>query len=80
MRTSIEIPDALLARARRVARRRKLTLRALVEEGLRHVVSQEGTPAYRLEDRSFAGDGYAAGVAADDWEKIRELIYEGRGS
>jgi hypothetical protein len=35
MRTSIDIPEPLLRRARAVARRRKTTLRAVLLDGLR---------------------------------------------
>ena len=38
MKTTVEISDALLKEARRVAARRNVTLRTLIEEGLRQVV------------------------------------------
>jgi hypothetical protein len=81
MRTSIEISDALLERVRRVARRRGTTLRALVEEGLRRVLAErESEPAFCLEDGSFGEGGLVDGLAEGDWERIRELTYEGRGT
>ena len=39
MRTTIEIPDSLLAKAKKAAIERRTTLRALVEAGLRKVLS-----------------------------------------
>jgi hypothetical protein len=80
MKTTIDIADPLLHDARRVAARDGTTLRALVEEGLRHVVSQKGKkPPFRLRKASFKGQGLNPELADAGWEKIRELIYEGRG-
>jgi hypothetical protein len=41
MKTTIEIADSLLDEAKRLAARRGVTLRTVVEEGLRHVVKAE---------------------------------------
>lgn len=81
MRTSIDIPDPLLRRARRVARSRGTTLRALVVDGLRALLN-DARPAdtsYELPDHSFQGDGLVDGLAWTDWDEIRERVYEGRG-
>lgn len=82
MRTSIDLSDGILARARRLARQRGITLRALMEEGLRRVLSeQRDTPhAFRLEDVTFGDGGLTGDLSESDWERIRELTYEGRGS
>lgn len=51
MKTTIEISDDLLQRARRLADERGLTLRALVEEGLRlslQARSEPAQPTFRL--------------------------------
>ncbi len=43
MKTTIDIADPLLREARKLANREGTTLRALVEQGLRHVIrSYEG--------------------------------------
>lgn len=78
MRTSFDLPDALLRKAKALARQRGTTVRALVEEGLRRVVAQETTPKqpFRLEDGSFKGDGLVPGLEWGDWDRIRELLYE----
>ena len=82
MRTSIDLADGLLGRARRLARQRGITLRALVEEGLRRVLSEQRDtpPAFRLEDVTFGKGGLTEEFSESDWEKLRELTYEGRGS
>ena len=77
---SVEICDSLLARARRVMERRRVTLRSLVEEGLRRVLHDEReTAEFRLRDARFDGPtGFARGRSeADVMEAIRE-VNEGR--
>jgi Bacterial antitoxin of type II TA system, VapB len=81
MKTTVDISDALLDDARKMADRRGVTLRALIEEGLRHVVkSGARRPRFTLRDASFAGDGLSPEFADGDWERIREAVYKGRGA
>jgi hypothetical protein len=80
MRTSIELPDPILKRAKRVARQRGTTLRALIEEGLRKVLDEaEPVRPFRLRDASFGQEGLVDGLTDGDWDRIRDLSYEGRG-
>ena len=76
VKTTVEISDALLARAKRQARRTGQPLRALIEEGLRSVLSQEqGRPSYRLPDLS-QGDAQAKNpLEALSWQELRQAIY-----
>jgi hypothetical protein len=64
-----------------VAERRGVTLRTLIEEGLRHVVRSGArrTP-FRLRDVSFAGEGLDPAYADGEWERIRDAAYAGRGA
>ena len=80
MKTTVEIPDSLLAAARRTANREKTTVRALVEEGLRKVLDERsGRPAFRLRKVTFRGQGLQPEVAGAGWDRIRDLSYEERG-
>jgi hypothetical protein len=79
MRTTIELSDALLRRAKKLAARRQTTLRALIEEGLRRILD-EPVPPYRLPDLSYGEGGLAEGLDASDWDRIRDLSYESRGA
>lgn len=81
MKTTLDISDPLLREARKVAARENTTLRALVEQGLRHVVAaKKNDRSFRLRKASFKGEGLHPDVADAGWDRIRDLIYEGRGS
>lgn len=81
MKTTVEIPDALLTAARRAAAREGLTLRALLIEGLHKALAsrKRGEP-FRLRDASFAGEGLQPGLGDGAWDRLRDLAYEGRGA
>ena len=81
MKTTIDIADSLLDAAKATAERERTTLRALVEEGLRTVLEQRRTQRrrFRLRDASFKGKGLQPGVDLGDWDRLSELVYEGRG-
>jgi hypothetical protein len=80
MKTTVEIPDALLDEARKLATRQGTTLRVLIIEGLRNSITQRRRAAsFKLRNASVAGKGLQPGIEAADWNRIRELAYEGRG-
>jgi len=79
MKTTLEIADRLLREAREIAHRENTTLRALVEQGLRQVVTEKKKERpFRLRKVSFKGDGLHPDVANLSWEEIRELANERR--
>jgi hypothetical protein len=81
MKTTIEIATPVLEEAKRLARAEGVTLRVLVEEGLRTVVAARGArKGFQLKNESFAGKGVRSGVDEGCWVEIRDLIYEGRGA
>ena len=81
MRTTLDLPDALFKKAKRLARERKVPFRAVVAEALRRMLDQQPPRlSYELPDRAFRGDGLVEGLVDSDWERIRDLAYEGRGS
>jgi putative antitoxin of VapBC-like toxin-antitoxin system len=80
MKTTIEISDPLLLQARKLAARQGITLRALVERGLRRVVAEEKPHVeFKLRRASFKGSGLQAHIQGASWERLRDLAYEGRG-
>lgn len=59
MKTTIEVSDGLFFSAKSFAQQRQTTLRALVEEGLRRVLSDarpEHKQAFKLVDASVRGE------------------------
>lgn len=76
MKTTIEIADDLLARARRVASRERKTLRQLMEEALRQRLARPAaTQPFRLKKHPFAGHGRHPMIVEGQWESVRDLIY-----
>ena len=81
MKTTIEIQDALLLRAKRHARRVRRPLRALVEEGLRRVLEERPSPeAYELPDESVGDPDAPDPLESLSWQDLREEIYGDRTS
>jgi hypothetical protein len=81
MKTTVELPDSLVREVKRAALRERTTVRALIERGLRTVVSRR-RPAGRfvLRKAAFRGDGLVAGASLRDWEALRDLAYTERGA
>jgi hypothetical protein len=82
MKTTIQIADNLFREARQLARQERTTLRALVEEGLRDVISERRRRRkrdFRLRKASFKGRGLQPHMAGATWDQILDLSYEGRG-
>lgn len=87
MRTSVHIPDDLLARAKRKAANEGRTLTALIEEGLRIVVTGAGRDASQRPPQknnlpvSRHRGGLLAGVDLSrnsDWQEAEDLDYATR--
>jgi mRNA-degrading endonuclease RelE of RelBE toxin-antitoxin system len=81
MKTTVDIPDSVLEDAKHLAARQRTTVRALIIEGLRRLISERKRPtSYRLRKATFKGRGLQPDVAEGSWERIRDFTYEGRGS
>ena len=78
MKTTLDLSDELLSRAKKHARRRGRTLRAMVEEGLRLVLgASERSTSYRLPDRSVGKAGGENPLESLSWQDLRDEIYLG---
>lgn len=76
MKTTLNIQDELLVRAKRHARRTGRPLRAVVEEGLRQVLTTESPrERYVLPDHSVGRAGGKDPLEAYSWQDLREVIY-----
>lgn len=75
-KTTVEIQDELLARAKRHARRTGRPLRSVVEEGLRQVLStQPPRRSYVLVDHSVGEAGGKDPLESYSWQDLRSVIY-----
>jgi hypothetical protein len=79
MKTTLDLSDELLKRAKRLARRTGRPLRAVVEEGLRLALSESDSPKpYVLPDLSVGRAGDPNPLASMSWQDLRDEIYGGR--
>ena len=80
MKTTIQIPDGLLKEARKLANEERTTLKALMEEGLRRILSERKRRGrFKLRKVTFRGKGLQPHLEGATWDRIRDLSYEGRG-
>jgi hypothetical protein len=79
VKSTFDISDALLARAKRHARKVGKPLRELVEEGLRRVLDDASTSAsYELPDRAVGKPGDPNPLEHLSWAELRDEVYGGR--
>lgn len=81
MKTTVDIAPALLEEAKRAAAERGVTLKELLETGLRQVLESGGRRErkYVFRTHTFRGQGLQEGLQEGDWRQIVERSYEGRG-
>ena len=81
VKTTIDIHDELLARAKRHARETGRPLRAVVEDGLRQLLaSTRPGHGYTLADLRVGDPQAADPLETYSWPELRELIHDDRGS
>ena len=79
MKATVEIPDALLARSKRVANESGITLRELMEEGLNLVLEKRSRQlTASIKPVTFKGDGLNQEFNEGGWSAIRDTIYAKR--
>ncbi len=76
LKTTIEIPDELARIAKAHAAGENITLRALIERGLRLALRADRHPGqFELRDASVGGRGLQSPYLDVEWARIREAIY-----
>ena len=81
MKTTIDIADGLLNRAKELAARESTTLKSVTEEGLQMVLKARASrSARRVKPVTVSGGGLQPEFADADWNRIRSAAYEGTGS
>lgn len=78
MRTTINLPDDLVARAKNAAADSGRTLTALVEDALRESLSRRRPPQRPkpVKLTTFRGGGLQPGVDLDDSAALLDLMHE----
>ncbi len=79
MKTTVELSDDLALEAKRYAARHGMTLRAVIEHGIRSTLRDEGgaVKPFTLRDASVDGTGLQAEFRDESWSRIREAAYVG---
>lgn len=81
MKTTIDLSDHLLNRARELARKEHTTLKELTEEGLALVLAQRASRSpRRVKPVVFDGQGLSEQFRGKSWADIRDEIYRGYGT
>ncbi len=76
MKTTVDIADSVLLRAKALAEASGTTLRRLIEEGLRKLLEEaEASQTREIEWVTFSGEGLHAEFRDKDWAGIRDAIY-----
>ena len=79
MKTTMDISDNILIRAKALAKKENVTLRTLMEEGLEMAIEAHHTRnKYAVKPVVFSGDGLAPEYQQKGWTGIRDEIYDRR--
>ena len=79
MKTTVDLPDALVREAQDVARAEGTTLRALLEDGLRAVLARRhSTTRFELPDASVGGNGVRPEFRGASWDDLLAASYGDR--
>ena len=78
MRTTLELPDPLFKKAKKLARERGIPFREVVAEALRLLFREPNSERkpFVLKDTAAGGSGLVNGLSWNDWDRIREISYE----
>jgi len=75
MKTTIDIADDLLLRAKQEAEASRTTLRSLIEAGLREVLGRRSAAKRpRVKPVTFRGKGLQPEFRGKGWDAIRDAI------
>ena len=76
MKTTFEIDDQILSQVKTLAAKQGRTMRSLVEDGLRYVLTSNSMPTkYEWKDLSVGNPEDPDPLASMDWADIRKEIY-----
>ena len=78
MKTTIDIPASLFAQAKQQASQDNVTLKLLVEEGLRLILDRKNIAKekFQLRPLKSVGGGMTPEFQSAGWDRIRDAIYD----
>ncbi len=80
MKTTFDLPEALVSDVKRIAKARGTTARDLVQQALTRVVAEDATATpFTLRDMSVSGAGMTPEFANAKWSDILDESYSYRG-
>lgn len=80
MKTTLDISDNILLRAKKVAHSRKRSLKSIAEEGIMVVLDRlERNEVVEICPVTFGGKGMTREFSGKPWNEVRDAAYEGRG-
>lgn len=74
MRTTLDLNDQLVRRAKKLAAERGTTLTSLIEDALREKLARKAPPTRRRKLHSFGADGLRAGVELKSTAALLDLL------
>ncbi len=74
MRTTLDLDDALMRRAKKLAAERGTSLTALIEEALRERLTRPARVPRKRRLHTFRGDGLRPGVELSDTSALLDLL------
>lgn len=75
MRTTLDLNDQLVKRAKKVAAERGTTLTAVIEDALREKLSRPAPPARKRRTlHTFKGDGLRPGIELNSTAALLDLL------
>ena len=75
MKTTVDIAESMLLEAKTIAARDGVTLRSLIEDGLRRVIDERtAVTTFKLRDASYGEGGGVPGIDVNDWMSIKHLV------
>jgi hypothetical protein len=77
MKTSVEISNPLFEEARKLAAENGVSMRSLIEQGLRKVLAEQrqNQNSFQLRDQRVDGNGLNAAFRGAAWSTIRDAAY-----
>lgn len=75
MKTTVDISEKLLKKAKAAAKSKNTTLKQIIEDSLRLSLGLAQPRKFKLKEASFGDEAASKAFPTLEWEKIREVVY-----